>query len=193
MVKFLKKNDFFKKIVSRVIVTRARRLVQNIQDFLRESDDILDIGAGTCSICHILSKRGHKIIPLDVQNLSFVDSITPVIYDGNRIPFEDNRFDVSLILTVLHHTKKPEAILMEAKRVSKKIIVMEDIYTNWFHKYITYFFDSLLNLEFFDHPHANKDDAKWKEIFKKFRLNLIDVKYYSSFLFFRHAIYFLEK
>ena len=168
-------------------------MVKKIQSFLDKKDLILDIGSGTCNVCEILSNKGYKITPLDVQNLSFVNNMKPVIYDGNKIPFNDNRFDKSLILTVLHHTPEPEKILYEAKRVSKKIIIIEDIYVNWLHKYVTYFFDSLLNLEFAGHPHTNKDDKQWKKTFEKLGLKLIDVKYNYSLLVFKHATYYLEK
>ena len=114
----------------------------------------MDIGSGTCNVCEILSKKGYEITPLDVHDLSFVNNIKPVIYDGNKIPYANNKFDQTLILTVLHHTPNPEKILQEAKRVSKRIIIIENVYSNWLHKYLTYFFDSLLNLEFIGHPHT---------------------------------------
>jgi len=193
LIQFLQKNKFFRKIIYKAGYARARDMVQKIQSFLDKKDLILDIGSGTCNICEILSNKGYKITPLDVQNLSFVDYMNPIIYDGTKIPFNDDKYDKSLILTVLHHTPEPEKILREAKRVSKRIIIIEDIYTNWLHKYVTYFFDSLLNLEFVGHPHTNKNDKQWKKTFEKLGLKLIDVKYNYSFLVFKHAIYYLEK
>lgn len=193
LIQFLQKDKFFRKIIYKAGDARARDMVKRIQSFLNKNDLILDIGSGSCNVCEILSNKGYKITPLDVQNLSFVNNMKPVIYDGNKIPFNDDKFDKSLILTVLHHTPDPEKILHEAKRVSKRIIIIEDIYVNWLHKYITYFFDSLLNLEFAGHPHTNKDDKQWKKTFEKIGLKLIDVKYNYSFLVFKHATYYLEK
>lgn len=193
LIQFLQKNKIFRKIIYKAGNTRAQDMVSRFQVYLKKNDLIIDIGSGVCNVCEILSNNGYQITPLDVQNLSFVDGIKPVIYDGKKIPFDDDKFDKALILTVLHHTPEPEKILLEAKRVSKNIIIIEDIYINWFHKYITYFFDSLLNLEFIGHPHTNKNDKQWKETFKKLGLKLIDVKYNSSLLVFKHATYYLEK
>jgi SAM-dependent methyltransferase len=152
LIKFLQKNRLFREIIYQAGRLRAKGIVGKIQPSLDKGDTILDIGSGTGNVCEILSKRGYKITPLDVRDLSFVDSVRPVIYDGNKIPFGDEKFDKSLILTVLHHAPEPEKILQEAKRVSRKIIIIEDVYSNSFHKWMTYFFDSLLNLEFVGHP-----------------------------------------
>jgi len=96
-------------------------------------------------------------------------------------------------LTVLHHTSHPEKIIEEAKRVSKRIIIIEDIYTNIFNKYLTYFFDSLLNIEFIGHPHTNKNDKELREAFNKFGLKIVEARYSHSFIVFNHATYYLEK
>ena len=168
-------------------------MIGNFQEYLNKDDAILDVGAGTCNVYEILSKQGYQITALDVENLSFVDHVKPVIYDGTTMPFVDNQFDTALILTVLHHTPEPEKILQEAQRVAKRMILIEDIYSSWLHKYVTYFFDSLLNLEFFGHPHTNKNDQEWKNTFTKFGLKLVDVKYTKSYWVFKHAMYYVEK
>lgn len=193
LINFLQKNKFFRKIIYKAGKERAKSIVKGIEPFLNKKDKILDVGSGTCNICEILYKKGYDVTPLDIQNLSFVDNIKPILYDGNKIPFGDDKFDVSLILTVLHHTPKPEKILMEAMRVSKQIIIIEDIYTNVIHKYLTYFFDSLLNLEFIGHPRTNKSDKQWKATFNKLGLRLIDARYKRMFLVFKNATYYLEK
>lgn len=192
-VQLIQKSELFRKIVYKAGYIRAKDLVERIQPYQKSNDLILDIGAGSCNICEIFLNKGYDVIPLDVQNLSTVKNLQPVIYDGVKIPFNDNKFDKSLILTVLHHTREPESILREAKRVSKKIIIIEDVYDNWLQKYLTYFFDSLLNLEFIGHPRSNKSDEQWKKTFEKLGLKLIDVKYNYSFLGLRHATYYLEK
>ena len=193
LIKFLQNNKFFRRIIYKVGRARAMEMFNRIAPFLKNKDFILDLGCGTCNVSEVLSESGYKIMLLDIQNLSFVDNMKPIIYDGDRIPFDNNKFDKALILTVLHHTPNPEKILNEAKRVSKGIIIIEDIYSNWLHEYITYFFDSLLNLEFISHPHTNKSDAQWKKTFEKLGLNLIDAKYKYSFLVFKQATYYLEK
>jgi len=141
----------------------------------------------------ILKENNFNTISLDINNLSFIDEITHLIYDWKEIPFNDNTFDIATILTVLHHTLNPEEILKEVSRVSKQIVIIEDIYTNKLHKYITFFLDSLFNLEFLWHPHTNKTDKQWQDTFSKMWLKILKVKYNKSFIFFRHATYHVVK
>lgn len=139
VIRFLQKDNFFRKIIYTIALHRTKKLVRQFEKHLDKNNTILDIGSGLCTVCEVLRKKGYKINPLDTQDLSFVDGINPLIYNGDKIPFKNNTFDVSLLLTVLHHTPYPEAILKEAKRVSKKMIVIEDIHHNIVHKYLTYF------------------------------------------------------
>lgn len=192
-IKFLQKYKWIRKIIYWGARARARELVNRILQHIDKNDLLVDIGSGTCNVSELLSEKGNKTIPLDVKDLSFVNNLQPVIYDGKTMPFNDEYFDKSLILTVLHHTPDPEQILTEAKRVSKSIIVIEDIYVNSFHKYITYFFDSLMNLGCHHHPHTNKSDDGWKKTFKDLGLKLVSVKYKYSFIVFKQATYYLEK
>lgn len=190
---FLRKNKFFRKSIYKVARARAIDIVNKIESFLKRDSLILDIGSGTCNVCEVLQSKGFRVVPLDVQNLSFVDNIRPIIYDGNKMPFKDNEFDVSLISCVLHHTSKPDDILREAKRVSNSIIIIEDIHSNLLHKYVNCFFDSLLNLEFIGHPHSNRSDKEWRRAFQNFGLKVIDARYGRSFIVFKHAVYYLKK
>ena len=192
-IEFLQKNKFTRKIIYKLGRSRAKKMVKNIEKYFNKTDKILDIGSGICNICEILKEENFNVTPLDIKNLSFVDNIEPIIYNGDKIPFDDNEFDVALISTVLHHCRKPEEIIKEAKRVSKRIVIIEDIYLNEIHKHLTYFFDSLINLEFTGHPHTNKTNEGWQALFKKLNLKLKDVKYANSYLVFKQAMYYLEK
>jgi ubiquinone/menaquinone biosynthesis C-methylase UbiE len=144
-------------------------------------------------LCEQLERRGHKVVALDVENLSFVESIVPRGYDGKVIPFADDSFDVGLLITVLHHCQDPNAVLAEAKRVAKKVVVIEEIYENAFEKYCTYAIDSLFNFQFFDHPRSNKTDAGWKSAFRDLGLELRHVEYSRSIGVLRRVTYVLER
>lgn len=166
---------------------------ERIAPFLERNDRILDIGAGTCNLAEILRENGYRVTPIDVQNLSFVDGTKPIIYDGEKIPFRDNYFDTSLILTVLHHTRRPEKIIKEAMRVSRKIIIIEDIYDNIFQKYLVFIMDNVSNLEFTGNPHNNKNDRQWRGIFNRLGLRLREAKYEPFWVFFKSTTYYLER
>ena len=193
LIAFLQKNRITRKIIRCAGSHRARGMVREIEPFLNEGDKITDIGSGTCNVCEILRENGHDTTALDIENLSFVDGVEPVVYDGSRIPFENEEFDVSIIITVLHHVPDPESLLNEAARVSKRVIITEDTYKGRLHKYLTWFFDSLINLEFSGHPHTNRTDEHWKETFSRLGLKLMDERHRRSLLVFAHSTYHLTK
>ncbi len=172
---------------------RCTELVDRFIGLVQPHESVLDIGSGTCNIVEILRDRGFNVTPLDVKNLSFVDSITPTLYDGRTMPFRDDHFDVGLLITVLHHTPDPEAVIREAMRVCRRLIIIEDIYSGQLHKYATFAMDSLFNAEFFGHPHTNKNDAGWRSLFDALGLNILHTDYRRSFLVFSHAMYHLER
>ena len=109
------------------------------------------------------------------------------------MPFKDNTFDRSMILTVLHHTDQQKEVLKEAMRVTKnRIIVIEDIYTNKMNKCITQFVDSIINLEIKGHPHSNRTDSEWRLFFKSLGLKIVNVRLPKKYLVFKPVIYELE-
>lgn len=190
---YLQNNPFLRKQIYSLGVKRAQRILSKISPYLEIKDRILDIGAGQCIISELLQNKQYAVTPLDIANLSCVDTIKPIVYDGETIPFADNEFDVSLLITVLHHTFNPQNLILEAKRVSKRVIVMEDVFSNIVHKHLTFFIDSTLNREFKGHPHSNKNDTEWQLLFNSLSLRLKDMQYFSSFLVLQHALYSLEK
>ena len=90
---------------------------------------ILDVGCGDGLLAATLrSKRSDlSIRGLDVlprQNMHI-----PVdIFDGARIPFDDNAFDAVLFSDVLHHTYDPMVLLREAQRVARRWVLLKDHY-----------------------------------------------------------------
>ena len=49
-----------------------------------------------------------------------------VLGDATRLPYPDSSFDVCSVLGALHHCARPEAIIMELIRVSRRGIVVSD-------------------------------------------------------------------
>ncbi len=180
----------------KLIVTGARNRSQyfraNITEYLHPGGKILDVGSGTSNIAYDLQTSGYNVTGLDVENVSFIPAFTPVIYDGKTIPFQDKTFDTALILTVLHHTTNVDQIIREAVRVANQVIILEDVYTTTFRKYMTYFFDSLINLEFVGHPHSNQSDAQWRQTFIRLGLEITATKPMHSFVVMQHQLYVLR-
>ena len=174
-------------------VWRARRIDRLIGKYLEQEYRVLDFGAGDCIISDAYRKKGYDVTPVDIEDISLVKGLDPVIFDGKQLPFEDDAFDLAMILTVLHHTSNPEEVLREAMRVSRRLVIVEDIFASRWGYRLTCFVDSLQNQEFGGHPHANKTDVEWKGLFGDFGLELVDAKYSRWVILLKQATYYLEK
>ncbi len=161
---------------------RAEKFIQDFEEVLTPRSQILDIGAGPGVYYEPLTKRGHEAVLLDVQK--YKTCPYPVTYfNGSQIPFADKSFDTSLLITVLHHTPNPEAILKEAKRVTRKnIIVIEDIYTRPGGKAKCVIRDAVLNFEFVGHPMNFKSYEGWKNTFRNQGLSVVKEKDFYSYV-----------
>jgi len=187
------KNKNIRKLLLRYDRKRNNDIVGKIQTYLKLEDKIIDVGAGLCTVARKLKKTGYDISPVDVKNISLFDDIIPVVYDGKNIPFKNDSFDTALLITVLHHTHDPKEVLLEAKRVARKIIVMEDTYKGSFQKYLTFAMDSLTNLEFINHPYSHKPDRKWRSLFQEVGLEILDSQSQNYWKFFTSTTYFLQR
>ncbi len=168
-------------------------MISRIRPYLEKGYRILDIGSGSCHIAKRLKDEGYSVVPLDVKDKSCFDEITPAVYDGKKIPFPDSSFDVSLLVTALHHIREPVSIMEEAKRVSPRIIIIEDLHSSIFQKYLTFAMDSILNREFFGHPHSNKTEAEWGVVFRDLGLRVVDKRISRFWKFFTSGVFYLER
>lgn len=164
-LRFFTKLGPLKRIVFRCWLGDARAKETQFRDFLRPGDRILDLGSGPGSVCLLLRSKGFAVTPVDIQDVALDARVRPQLYDGRRLPFADDAFDVTLLLTVLHHTHDPAAVLAEAGRVARRVIVIEDVYRSPAQMRLTWWADSLFNLEFRGHPHANRTDDAWRRHF----------------------------
>lgn len=188
LIDLAKKADFARNFRDK----RALRVYGYFRKFLHKGDLILEIGAGSGDIIHLLKNDHFEVRGVDIQDLSLFSDIKPIVYDGKTIPFKDKSFDTILLITVLHHTKNPEAILKEARRVAKRVIVVEDIFTGQLQKYVTFVMDSVTNFEFIGHPHSNRDDSEWRETFKKMGFTILNSSSETFWKVFLAGIYILK-
>ena len=182
-----------RKIIGEKLFGNAvSEMTSQIEPFLKPKDKIIDLGAGTCLFTKLLKEKGYYVQPVDIKNRSYYEEIEVYVYDGEHLPFKDNEFDVCLLRSVLHHTPNPEVVLQEAGRVSKKLIIHENVVTNIFQKYYTYLVDCIMNKELIE-PHTNKTDKEWRLLFKKLGLDLVNTIDEKSYLFLQDKTYFLKK
>ena len=169
--------------------TRARFLVRKIAPHL-VGKTLLDLGAGTGHTAVLLqTKHKMNVSMLDVAphkgafgqrfvgqpiaaHLAAKHNIARVRYDGKRVPFKDNSFDVVLVAFVLHHCDSPELVVREAARVAKyRVVVLEDVNGERRSSRFERFLDALFNLELF-HPHQERTRSQWLELFKSCDLEM---------------------
>ncbi|MCB0164040.1 MAG: methyltransferase domain-containing protein [Anaerolineae bacterium] len=100
------------------------------QSHLSQARSLLDIGVGTgLALRHVMRHNPQlSFTGVDIRDLRLPDIRVPLqLYDGETLPFADNRFDVSLLFYVLHHCQKPVRVLEEAVRVTRqKLILIEE-------------------------------------------------------------------
>lgn len=170
---------------------RAEVKRKRLLPFFTKGETVLEVGSGNGALTKLLRTEGMKMSALDVVDKSLFEDVVVEVYDGNKFPFTDKQFDVCQLITMLHHTTNAEQLIREAKRVSNRVIIMEDMYEGLFQKYLTWFMDSLVNWEFYGHPHTNQTDADWKELFERNGLVVEKVEYYRFLLFFKQVTYVL--
>lgn len=168
----------------------ARKMCGECKDFVKENSKILDLGCGSA----IVANEFQKFFKGEVLGIDIKDSrIFPIpfrTFNGADIPFDEDSFDIVLISYVLHHSKDPESLLKEAKRVGKMIIIFEDLPEGIFGKTYCFLHWLTWNLFFGKSPKFNfHTEKEWEEIFKNLELKIISKK---NFLM-KRKIFVLEK
>lgn len=146
---------------------RAEFFVRLFEKHLTPQSRILDIGGGWGFYAAPLEQRGHDVTVLDVVKPGFQKAPVVVYKPGAPIPFPDKSFDVSMLVTVLHHIPDPEKVLREAIRVTRKtIVVVEDVYRHPLGRFWTILRDMIYNFEFIGHPCQFRKRSEWRNLFR---------------------------
>lgn len=145
---------------------RARIKYKRLLPYLQEDHRYLDIGVGNGALTYLFQQAGLSVTAIDVIDKSLFPTIRPLCFDGQQLPFADNSFDGTLLTTVLHHVHDVEGLLREAQRVTRhEMLIMEDIYTHAWQRWLTWQMDSLVNAEWRGHPHNNRKHEGWLSLF----------------------------
>lgn len=113
----------------------AKAKAQNLVDVCRDlnPDKVIEVGAGDGSILHYLNEWGFG---KHLYALEIADSGLEIIkkrnlgalieaqtFDGYKIPYPDNTFDLLILAHVLEHVEHERQLLRELKRVSRHIVI----------------------------------------------------------------------
>ncbi len=143
----------------------ADRVLPYLLPYVSGDMRILDFGNGSGAVAHRLAQESKALVAgVDVaQNSMF--PIPAVSYDGTRLPFPDNTFDLVYAVFVVHHCPDVKAAVLEMSRVSKgRILLVEDVWTNWINRFWLYFFHIIFDLFMLIMTLIGK--AKWSSFFR---------------------------
>jgi SAM-dependent methyltransferase len=94
---------------------------------------VLDVGCGDGLISAALQARRPDLNLRGIDVLPRSRTHIPVeMFDGARIPFGNESFDIVLFSDVLHHTSDPAILLREARRVAAHSVLIKDHNRNGF-------------------------------------------------------------
>ncbi|MFA5127471.1 MAG: class I SAM-dependent methyltransferase [Patescibacteria group bacterium] len=108
-----------------------RRLGETIAEVISltkiNSPVVLDYGAGTGNLSRIFAEKGAKVIACDLSSVSLeilqnqysALNIETALFDGKKLPFEDDHFDIVAVYSVLHHIPDYISAIKEMIRVAK--------------------------------------------------------------------------
>jgi SAM-dependent methyltransferase len=108
---------------------RVRRLAQLLSERLPRAGRVLDVGCGDGLLASALrGTRGDGALMFEgIDVLVRPDAHIPVTpFDGRHIPFDDASVDAVLFVDVLHHADDPHALLREARRVTRRTVLIKD-------------------------------------------------------------------
>lgn len=128
-------NEFYKTHDEAWRMLGAKYKAQHIVDVCKGQSfkKVLEVGAGDGSILQKLSDSNfapeyHAVEISDsgvahIQSRNIENLVSVQEFDGYKLPFEDNSFDLIILSHVLEHVEHERLLLREIKRVSKSFVI----------------------------------------------------------------------
>lgn len=158
------------RVFSKIYKMAAKKMCLECQEFIPRGAKILDLGCGSGIVTKTLQDFFQaEVIGVDIEDKRIVDVPFQII-DGQNLPFKDEEFEICFISYVLHHSENPQRLLKEAKRVSKKIIIYEDLPEGILSRLICKIHGTTYSLFFKNKNHSFKSESQWEKIFKEIGL-----------------------
>jgi len=185
------------KSIDKITTLRYNYLTNILIPYLEDCKTVLDLGASSGRLAkNIQDKLDIKIVGVD-KHLQPERFIPIIKCDGKKLLFKNNSFDCVMIIDALHHDNNPQKIIEEAKRVTKKYILIKDHY--WDNKVdiaLLEFADYIGNKPYGIDLYYNFLNMKsWYALIKKNNLTIVKSQKfrYNVLDYCKHVIFKLKK
>jgi SAM-dependent methyltransferase len=112
----------------RLLDSRAARVTKRIVPHLPRRGRVLDVGSGTGHNARVLrAETGLEVVEADVVSLA-PEGRGPVLFSGTDLPFAEHAFEAALLLYVLHYADDAAALLRDALRVARRVVVIQSTF-----------------------------------------------------------------
>ena len=106
---------------------RMRLLAEKLSVQLPRDARILDVGCGDGKVDSLITRLRPDVAIRGIDVLVRPRTYIPVTrFDGVEIPHPDASFDVVMFVDVLHHCQEPAQLLAQAKRVTRRSVLIKD-------------------------------------------------------------------
>lgn len=126
---------------SQTVKKETLHTVSLVAPHLDRGMSVLDVGCGEGYVGEELATRGVKEVwGVDILDLRRNKEGAFALYDGQTLPFPDERFDLIVLSFVLHHVpdERKIALVKEALRVARgKMFILEDTPTTAFDRFVS--------------------------------------------------------
>ncbi|MCH8741950.1 methyltransferase domain-containing protein [Patescibacteria group bacterium] len=156
----------------------SKVICRECEDFIEKGSKILDLGCGRGVLTNAIKNYFQaKVVGVDIKDQRIVKNFPFRIYNGEKLPFPDNSFDIVFLSYVLHHTEDPKKVISEAKRVTKKkIIIFEDLPEGIFGILMSKFHHTAYSVIFNHKAFHRKTRKGWEKSFNELDLRVVSSK-----------------
>ena len=127
-----KYDNWFETEAGQFAFAQEKRLIQHlVSSWPRRRQSLLDIGCGTGAFLELFWESGFDVSGIDASARMLARARQKMgqradlhLGKAQYLPFEDNEFDFSAMITVLEFCENPQKVIQEAARVTKKGILL---------------------------------------------------------------------
>ena len=158
---------------------RVGALAASIAPLFPPEATVLDVGCGDGLLAEAMLRRRPDIQFRGIDVMARPDArITVTKFDGARLPFPQESFDVVLFADVLHHTPHAEALLRDARDVARHAVIVKDHCADGFLAWPTLrFMDRVGNARFgVALPHLYLRWDEWQRMFSELGMAVATIR-----------------